>query len=202
MRQTRERHNSRELCLFSNCLHYSYYILSYLIVSLYKYWLFVEYDGSEYTPEAYFPDGDKSFRKISTKYGSTYFGTKENLAVCVTHQEARQESFEVYDNILKGTYTIRLKGPATFSSVPVYDYETDLEKLYAVNNVSVFKQGLIDVSATRHGLPMMYSAPHFLNADDEIIKHLGMDPQVIKHNSHVRFSLTNLCVCHAFSFFN
>lgn len=148
----------------------------------------LEYDNSEYTPEAYFPDGDESFRQISTKYTSQYFGIKENLAVCVTHQEARQETFEVYDNILKSTYTIRLKGQTTFSTIPAYDYETDLEKLYAVNNVSVFKQGLIDASAIRQGLPMLYSAPHFLNADDEMVSKLKMKPELTKHKSYVSSS--------------
>ena len=57
--------------------------------------------------------------------------------------------------------------------------------MFSKNTYSVFKQGLIDISSIRNGVPLIVSQPHFYGGDPNLIKSFGMKPSKEKHGTFV-----------------
>lgn len=143
-----------------------------------------KYDGKEYTPKEYFKNASEDFLKITGRHTNTYFGAKKNIAVCLFKQAPNYDSYQVYDTMLQTSFTLRQNNQIEYLDIPVSVYDVDMKAMYGVNNVSVYTQGLLDLSATKNGLPFFISAPHFYNGEKTIVDSLGMEPNEDLHKSY------------------
>ena len=67
----------------------------------------------------------------------------------------------------------------------VHVFEADGKSLFKTNNVSVFRDGLVDLSKSKNGLPLVASMPHFLYADADLVKLFKTKPIASAHNTFV-----------------
>lgn len=51
--------------------------------------------------------------------------------------------------------------------------------------MTVFRDGLIDLSRTKNGIPLVASMPHFLYGDEALVKSFNTKPDVSLHNTFV-----------------
>ena len=150
---------------------------------------YTELDNFESISSAYFPNATQEFLNINSKHTVAYFGAKATLDVCKSHQEAEQDSYLVYDDVIKSKYRIRKQDGVLYKDIPVHEYDVDLNQLYSVNHMSVFTRGLVDLTKTKNGIPFLVSAPHYMTADPDLPDRLGMQPDSKKHKSTVSIFL-------------
>eukprot|EP00795_Rhopilema_esculentum_P003021 gene3021-1286_t len=133
-----------------------------------------EFDGSQYVDSKYYPKANASDRKVEG-YTGTMFGT-QTMTPCTRKQKAMKDTYKVFDSTLKLHYNIVRKGTEYIGPIYTHKFEADSKSLYKQNNITVFKNGLIDVSKNYQGVPMTTSMPHFLYADPALAKMLGTKP--------------------------
>lgn len=156
----------------------------------------IAYGGRKSTPRELFinPNASDSFLLINGKYQQSYFGYKRKMEVCQTKQMIEKTSYEVYDSLLRSSFTIKRVGSSDYESIHVHNFEVDPE-LFAVNNITVFTKGLVDLTNTKQGIPFLISAPHFMHSQDSLKKKLKMNQLVDKYKSVVSFFYDkDLCV--------
>ena len=76
-------------------------------------------------------------------------------------------------------------GELKYNSVFTYLFEADRKSLFKTNNMTVFRDGLIDLSRKSNGVPLVASMPHFLYADPALVKLFNTKPSVSAHNTFV-----------------
>lgn len=108
------------------------------------------------------------------------------MEVCENKQKMEKTTFKIYDSLLQSSFTINKVGDSEFQSVYVHDFEID-PSLFAVNNISVFSKGLLDLAKARNGVPFIISAPHFLHGQSTFNEKLKMNQSDVKHKSIVSF---------------
>ena len=76
-------------------------------------------------------------------------------------------------------------GSEELQSVYTGVFEADKKSLFKTNNMTVFRDGLIDMSRKTNGLPLVASLPHFLYGDAALVKLFNAKPDVSLHNTFV-----------------
>ena len=71
------------------------------------------------------------------------------------------------------------------NSIYTHKYAMDSKAFFKFNNVTVFREGLIDISKLSKGVPLVVSMPHFLHADPALVTYFNTKPVDASHNSFV-----------------
>ncbi|KAK3730153.1 hypothetical protein QZH41_016926, partial [Actinostola sp. cb2023] len=140
------------------------------------------FDGKRKVPSEYFPQASSEQLKISG-FG-TQFTTVPKLSPCTNKYPATAQHFDIFTPSLYQRLRLTYQKAQTIHGIHLNRYLLD-EKNFKVNNVSVFMDGIFDLSNIR-GIPVSVSAAGFLHGHPSLYQQLSMaKPTFEKYGSIV-----------------
>ena len=149
------------------------------------YFFITGYDGRDRVPQNYFPGASVESLMIEGSHSISYVGFKTAIRPCKNFQPMEKKSYKIFHGIFQRTFNIVKASTSTFRSIKVHEFDMDLSTLYAVNNASVYHEGLLDGTRMKNGIPYLLSTPHFLYGDKNLAKTFNMSPKKETHKSTV-----------------